>query len=142
MTALRSDYFISSDPSWLQIEFVVRSLRETYWANQRSEEAIRASLLNSLCFGVYSAVGHDQVGFARVVTDRATFSWLCDVVIDPAHRRRGLGKALVSAVLSHPDLRSTTFHLGTRDAHGLYQPYGFAACETMRRPATPPLPPT
>jgi len=138
MSDLSPDYFISCDPSLLQVDSVVEMLRGTYWANQRAPELIRASLANSVCFGVYSVVGHAQVGFARVITDKLTFSWLCDVVIDAAHRRRGLGKALVSTVLNHPDLCHTTFQLRTLDAHGLYQRYGFAPCETLKRSGKPP----
>jgi GNAT superfamily N-acetyltransferase len=84
----------------------------------------RRSLDNSLCFGLYER--GRQVGFARVVTDRATFAWLCDVFVLEAYRGRGLSKWLIGCVMSHPDLRGLRrLLLGTRDAHGLYERFGF-----------------
>jgi len=97
---------------------------KTYWAQGRSLETVRLSIDNSLCFGVFSPEGR-QVGFARVVTDRATFAWLCDVFIDEAHRGKGLGKTLVATIVAHPELRGLRrFILATRDAHDLYRNYG------------------
>ena len=79
-----------------------------------------------------------QIGFARLVTDSATFAWLCDVIVDPGHRGKGLGKWLVECATSHPDIATTTKLLRTRDAHGLYEKYGFAKIECMMR--QPPAP--
>ncbi len=128
------DYFISTDPDLLDREFIVRSLRTTYWAGDRPREVIEKSLAASLAFGAYTAATREQVGFARVVTDRATFAWICDVVVAPDHRGRGLGKRLVQAIVGHPDLATVTMYLGTRDAHGLYERFGFANWQLMRRP--------
>ena len=90
------------------------------------KELVRKSIANSLCFGLFD--GRSQVGFARVVTDRATFAYLCDVYILESHRGRGLGTWLIEAVMAHPDLQNLRrFQLVTRDAHGLYSPHGFAA---------------
>jgi len=88
-------------------------------------ETVVRSIEHSLCFGLYEEDG-GQVGFARVVTDRSTFAWLCDVFIVESHRGRGLGKWLVRSVVEYPDLRSIKrMLLGTRDAHTLYRRYGF-----------------
>src|SRR5688572_1517692 len=126
-------YLISADQSALNIEFVVRSLQSTYWAGDRPREAIIASLASSICFGAYEAESREQIGFARVVTDGVTFSWLCDVFVAPEHRARGLGKRLVAEVLAHPRVSSTRVYLGTKDAHGLYEQFGFRRWELMRR---------
>lgn len=122
----------------VQLEFVVNSLQSTYWARGRSREAIAASLAMSICFGAYESATGNQVGFARVVTDGVTFSWLCDVFVAPEHRARGLGQRLVAEVLAHPRVAMTKVYLGTRDAHGLYERFGFQRWELMRR--APPAP--
>jgi GNAT superfamily N-acetyltransferase len=107
-------------------DVVYRFLSEdAYWSQGLPREIFDASLANSLCFAAYSA--HEIVGFSRVVTDRATFAWLCDVFVLPAHRGNGISKRLMDAVMAHPDLaRVRNFMLATRDAHGLYARYGFA----------------
>ena len=100
------------------------SLRTSYWARGIPREVVERSVRNSLCFGAY--LGPRQVGFARVVTDRATFAYLGDVFVVPEHRGRGVSKRLVQAVLAHPDLQGLRrFLLATRDAHGLYAQFGF-----------------
>jgi GNAT superfamily N-acetyltransferase len=145
----RGDYFVSTSPELIDLEFVCAALGGSYWAQSRPRSVIEASLKASLCFGVYERPGGGQVGFARVVTDGATFSWLCDVVVDKGHRGKGLSKLLVAAVVGHPRLTGTMFMLGTRDAHGLYERFGFYRSEMMRlmppgmhdslpRPQTPP----
>ena len=99
----RNGYRVSTDPSELDLGVVHGYLTESYWAAGVPEEVVRRSVENSLCFGVYS--GEKQVGFARVVTDRATFAYLADVFVLEAHRGQGLGKWLVEVILSHPDLQ-------------------------------------
>lgn len=133
MSGAGDDYVISTSAERLDVDFVCRALASSYWARHRTREVILASIRASLCFGLYEREGGAQVGFGRVVTDGATFSWLCDVVIDEAHRGRGLGKLLVAAATGHPGLEATTFMLGTRDAHGLYERFGFVRSEMMRR---------
>jgi GNAT superfamily N-acetyltransferase len=97
--------------------------QRAYWARGRALETVRRSIENSLCFGVYD--GDQQVGFARVVTDYATFAWVCDVFILETHRGRGLSKWLIETVVAHPDLRGLRrLLLATRDAHELYSRYG------------------
>ncbi len=116
---------ISTDPDRLDLDTIHRWLsEETYWARGRSRELMQRSFDNSICFGAY--LGDRQVGFARVVTDRATFAWLADVFIAGEHRGRGYGKALVAAVLAYPELQGLRrWLLATKDAHGLYAQNGF-----------------
>jgi GNAT superfamily N-acetyltransferase len=98
---------------------------ESYWAKGVAREVVDRSLDYSLCLSVHSPDGN-QVGLARVITDQATFAWLCDVFILELHRGHGLGKALLQAVISHPQLQSIRrMGLATHDAHGLYAQFGF-----------------
>ncbi|MGA9778793.1 MAG: GNAT family N-acetyltransferase [Limisphaerales bacterium] len=116
---------ISDDPARLNRELIHFFLSErSYWAKGVSPEIVNRSLDHSLCFGVYQA--GQQVGFARVVTDFATFAWLADVFVVEAKRGQGIGKKLVAAVLAHPRLQGLRrFMLGTKDAAGLYTRFGF-----------------
>ena len=129
----RDGYVISTDKDKLDIGMIHIFLSETsYWAQRRALDVVSRSIENSLCFGVYK--DGRQVGLARVVTDCATFAWLCDVFILDAHRGRGLGKWLVESVIAHPDLQGVLFFLGTRDAHDLYRRYGgFRSVEGSER---------
>jgi GNAT superfamily N-acetyltransferase len=121
----RDGYLISTDRSLLDLRFVHGYLETSYWAAGVPAEVVRRSVENSLCFGVY--ISEEQVGFARVVTDRATFAYLADVFVLEEHRGRGLGKWLVEVVLSHPELRGLRrWMLATRDAHEPYRNNGFA----------------
>jgi GNAT superfamily N-acetyltransferase len=128
----RGEYLISTAPERLDLDVIHRFLsEESYWAPGVEREVVARSIENSLCFGLYH--GDVQVGFARVVTDRAAFAWLADVFVLPAHRGRGLGKWLVETVLAHPDLRGLRrFMLGTADAHSLYERYGFGPVDQAR----------
>jgi GNAT superfamily N-acetyltransferase len=125
--ARRGDFVISTDPALLDVALLHDFLaNRSYWATGRPLEVVRRSLDHSLCFGLYE--GQRQVGFARVVTDRATFAWLCDVFVLEEYRGRGLSKWLMEYVLAHPNLQGLRrVLLGTRDAHGLYRRYGFTA---------------
>ena len=121
----RGEYLISTDRSLLDLQVIHGYLSTSYWAAGVPEDVVRRSVENSLCFGVYR--DEEQVGFARVVTDRATFAYLADVFVLEEHRGRGIGKWLVEAVLSHPELRGLRrWMLATRDAHELYRKYRFA----------------
>lgn len=127
----RGGYTISTDPGRLDLDAIHGYLSgESYWAQGRPRDVMQRALEHSLCFGVYA--GDEQVGLARVVTDYATFAWLCDVFILEAHRGKGLGKWLIECVASHPQLQGLLFCLATRDAHGLYQRYG--GFEPMQSP--------
>jgi GNAT superfamily N-acetyltransferase len=123
--SLSPSYIISTDRTRLDAALVHRYLSgDSYWARGVPLEVVERAIQNSLCFGLYE---HDrQVGFARVVTDAATFGYLADVFIVSDHRGRGLGKQLIAAVMAHPDLQGLRrFMLATRDAHGLYRHFGF-----------------
>jgi GNAT superfamily N-acetyltransferase len=130
----KDGFVVSTDPALLQIDFIHDALSRTYWANQRTRAVLEEAIRNSLCFGLYEQKTQRQVGFARIVTDRATFSWIADVIVDEAYRQRGLGQWLFSCVASHPYARDWMAMLGTRDAHALYEKFGFARWEAMRRP--------
>ena len=120
-----SDVEISTDRAALDVDAIHAALAQTYWAQGISRERVAKSLDESLCFGMFA--GGRQIGFARVVTDRATFAYLCDVYVLEEFRGRGLGKRLIETVRAHPDLRDLRrFVLWTRDAHGLYERFGFA----------------
>jgi len=134
MAAEADPYVVSTDPKRLDLDFVCAALADSYWAQGRPRAVIEASIRSSICFGVYENPGGRQLGFARVVTDGATFSWLCDVIVDKASRGKGLGKLLMASVASHPVVSRTMCLLATRDAHGLYERHGFVRIEAMRRP--------
>ncbi|HUJ42469.1 MAG TPA: GNAT family N-acetyltransferase [Opitutaceae bacterium] len=118
-------YLISDDPARLDVAAMHAYLARSYWAAGIPREIVERAVRNSLCVGAYTAAG-EQVGLARVVSDFATFAWLCDVYVLEPHRGRGLSKALMRAVLSHPRLQTVRrITLATRDAHGLYAQFGF-----------------
>lgn len=119
------EYTISTDPSRLDVDMVHRFLSEdSYWAKGRSRAVMDRAIENSYPFGVYA--GHEQVGFARVVTDTITFAWLADVFVLPEHRGSGAGKLLVETVLGDPRFAGMKrWFLGTADAHELYRQFGF-----------------
>jgi GNAT superfamily N-acetyltransferase len=126
-------FTVSTDPARLDLNVVHDYLdRDSYWAAGIPRQTLERAVAGSLCFGVYE--GGKQVGFARVVTDRATFAYLCDVFVLSAYRGRGLSKWLVECVVAHPDLQGLRrFVLVTKDAHGLYARFGF---ETPADPTT------
>ena len=131
----KDGYLISTDPELLDVNTVCRWLNGSYWAANRSRELIERSIRHSIPFGLYQGSARSA---SRLVTDSATFAWLCDVIIDPGHRGKGLGKWLVDCAMSHPDISTTTKLLRTRNAHGLYEQYGFAKIECMMRQAPAP----
>lgn len=122
----RDEFVISDDPARLDIKVIHRFLStESYWAIGRSAEKVQRTIDNSLPFGLYR--GEDQIGFARVVTDYATFAWLADVFVLNEFRGRGLAKWLIEVIVNHPDLQGLRhWVLGTKDAHRLYRRFGFA----------------
>lgn len=130
---------ISDDKDRLQIERICALLKTSYWAGERSQEAIERSIEHSLCFGVYQ--NGEQVGFARCVTDYATMFWLADVILDERVRGQGLGKALVDTIIDHELLQGLVGTLATRDAQGLYQRFGFEPIDARYyRKRVPPKP--
>jgi len=125
MEVSQGEFTISTDRTRLDADLIQNFLnQESYWARTRTPEQTRTAIENSICFGVYH--GDRQIGFARVVSDRATFAYLGDVFILEEYRGRRLGKWLMEAVISHPELQSLRrWVLATRDAHSLYDKYGF-----------------
>ena len=130
--ATRGQYSITTDPDKMDLDAVHGYLSRSFWAEGIPKETVARAMANSLCFGVFDAGG--QVGFARVVTDRATYAYLCDVYVLESHRGRGLGKWLIETVMAHPDLQGLRrFQLVTRDAHGLYSRHGFSTPQSPDR---------
>ncbi|MEU0057405.1 GNAT family N-acetyltransferase [Streptomyces sp. NPDC006334] len=133
--ALAAGYELSTDPARVDAERVHRWLStDAYWALGREREKQDRAIAGSLNFGVYDVASGEQVAYARVVTDRATFAWLCDVYVDPAVRGKGIGTSLVAAVRDH--LRPYGLRrmlLATQDAHGVYEKVGFEALEDPGR---------
>ena len=122
----RGPYWITTDTHKLDIDAIHAYLSRSFWAEGIPKETVAKAIVNSLCFGLFDSA--EQIGLARVVTDRATFAYLCDVYVLETHRRLGLGKWLIETVMAHPDLQGLRrFQLVTRDAHGLYSRHGFAA---------------
>ncbi|MFI7502168.1 GNAT family N-acetyltransferase [Streptomyces sp. NPDC049687] len=126
---LAEGYEMSTDPARIDVERVHRWLStDAYWAIGRERGQQDRAIAGSLNFGVYDSGSGEQVAYARVVTDLATFAWLCDVYVDPAVRGKGLGTALVAAVRDHLlPYRLRRILLATQDAHGVYEKVGFEA---------------
>jgi N-acetylglutamate synthase-like GNAT family acetyltransferase len=127
-------FHVSADPGQLDVETIHRYLaEESYWAKGIPRDTVEKAIQNSLNFGLYTSEGQ-MVGFARVVTDKATFAWLCDVFVLPEFRGAGLSKWLMTCVWAHPELQGLRRRmLATLDAHGLYTQFGFAPLATPDR---------
>ena len=131
MDFIKEGFTISTEKEKLDIDLIHSFLNHTYWAEGISKEIIRRSIEGSLCFGVYendkqAMPAGRQVGFARMITDKATFAYLADVFIIEEYRGRGLSKWLMEVIMSHPDLQGLRrMVLVTKDAHGLYKQFGF-----------------
>lgn len=138
---------LSSDPARLQLDVVYGWLTAAYWCFGIRRELVERAFANSLSVGAYAAAGNPaarpgvsldvqpgaQIGVARLVTDQATFAWLCDVYVVPAARGQGVARAMVSAMLEDPRLQTLRrWCLATRDAHAVYAPLGFAAVDATR----------
>jgi len=128
----KDNYIISTDPVKLDIDAIADMLTRAYWAQGRTRDMIARYIQHSLVFGLYH--GGKQIGLARVVTDYTTFAWLCDVFIHEDHRGHGLGKWLMETVNAHPDLQGLRrWMLATRDAHGLYEQFGWKLLDHPER---------
>ena len=125
---------ISTDKAKLDRDLVHRFLaRESYWARSRSRDENDRIIERSLCFGAYDGDGR-QIGYARVVSDSAAFAYIGDVFVVPQARGRGIGKALMTAILEHPEVRDVRrMALVTDDAHGLYAAFGFQALDDVEK---------
>lgn len=129
----RMPVIVIEHPSETDIDVIHAVLTETYWSPGIPREVVARACENSMC-----AIARDEagrlIGFARLVTDRATFAWLCDVIVLPGKQGRGLGRALVQTFQRHPELQGLRrWLLGTRDAHGVYAPLGFAPLDAPER---------
>src|SRR4051812_37480517 len=119
-------YRITTDTAQFDLDAIHAYLTDSYWAAGISKELVARSIAHSLCFGVFA--GRQQIGLARVVTDRATYAYIGDVYILDAYRGQGLGKWLMTTIVAHPELQGLRrWTLATRDAHGLYEQFGFTA---------------
>lgn len=129
----RGEYIISTDNNRLNIPLIHDFIsKRSYWGQGRKIEIVQLSLNNSLNFGLYK--DEEQVGFARVVTDYCTFAWLADVFVVEAHRATGLSKWLMEVIMTHPRLvNMRRWALATKDAHGLYQQFGFSPMSQPER---------
>ncbi len=122
----KTSYEISTDRGRLDLEMIHRFLTNSYWARNIPRSLVEKAINNSLCFGAYHADA--QVGFGRVITDYATFAYLADVFVLPEHRGRGVGRLLIKAMVEHRELSGLRrWLLATKDAHGLYQKFGFSS---------------
>jgi len=117
-------FLISTDRSKLDLDVIHKFLTLSYWAAGIPRATVARSIENSLCFGVYD--NSNQIGFARVISDFATYAYVADVFILEPYRERGLGKELMASIMAHPELQGLRrWSLGTRDAQGLYAQFGF-----------------
>ncbi|MBL7723971.1 MAG: GNAT family N-acetyltransferase [Chitinophagaceae bacterium] len=129
----REEFMISTDPALLNVDVIHDYLsNQSYWAQNIPKEVVQKSIINSLSFGLYFK--GQQIGFARLVTDKATFAYLADVFILKEHQGKGLSKWLMEIIQSHPELQGLRrWMLGTRDAHGLYEQFGWTVLDEDSR---------
>ena len=122
--SVRGEYTVSTDRSRIDLRAVHAFLSQSYWSPGVPEAVVRRAIAGAICFGIYH--GSEQVGFARVITDQATYAYLSDVYVLESHRGRGLAKWMMSVIMAHPALHGLRrFSLSTRDAHALYEQFGF-----------------
>ena len=132
MTEEKDQFMITTDKEKFDVGLIHSFLTNSYWAEGISKEIIRRSIDGALCFGVFE--NNKQIGFARMITDKATFAYLADVFIIEEYRGRGLSKWLMQIIMSHPDLQGLRrMMLATRDAHELYKKFGFAPLNNVDR---------
>jgi N-acetylglutamate synthase-like GNAT family acetyltransferase len=138
-TVAKNNYVISTDKSKIDIDYVHGVLSQSYWSPGVPVRVVKKAMKGSLCFGIYendkkALPATRQVGYARMITDKATFGWMADVFIDEGYRGRGLGKWLVEMILAHPDLQGLRrILLATKDAHKLYEQCGFSPINNPER---------
>lgn len=127
----KEEFVVNDDPGLLDIDFISESLQASQWAKHRKLEVIEKSIANSLCFGIY--LKGLQVGFARVVTDKSTFSWICDIIVAPAYRGKGLRRWMLKCISYHPDVEQTTQVIRTNDGRGRIEKIGYKKCDMMAK---------
>lgn len=142
MTYALSDIIVSTKTELLDLPFCVGLIKSTSWGAKREPAQILKSIDNSLCFGLYwrdpttggsTPEVHKQLGFARIITDRATVGYLCDVIVVPELRGKGLGKFFLSQILTHAEVEKLPLNLHTQTAHRLYEKFGWYRTEGMYR---------
>lgn len=133
MEIIENGFVFSDKKEMLQTDSIHHYLsKESYWAKNIPLETVKRSIANALCFGIYK--NGKQVGFARWITDKATFAWLCDVYVEQEFRGLGLSKKLMAFMIFHPDLQGLRrYQLATLDAHGLYEQFGFSTLKNPER---------
>jgi GNAT superfamily N-acetyltransferase len=124
---MHPDFQVTTDPTLLNLDRIEALMRTSYWAPDRSREAIERCVQNSLCIGAYRRADRYQVAFARLVTDYASFAWVSDVIVDEGFRGLGIGTAMMDMLLSQPGFEDVQFVLTTRNAHSLYARFGLMA---------------
>lgn len=128
----RENFLISTDKSKLDLNYIQSVLSKTYWAEGIPVETVEKAVNGSICFGIYDK--NKQIGFARLITDAATFAYLADVFVDAAYQGKGLGKWLIEEIMKHESVQGLRrFMLATKDAHGLYRQYGFTPLTNTER---------
>ena len=132
LAKVQREFSISTDKQRLDRALIHRFLKSCYWAKGIPRETVERSIENSLCFGIYR--GDEQVGFARVISDFATYAYIGDVFVIEIFRGRGLGKLLMKSIMEHPDMQGLRrWSLVTRDAHSLYAQFGFQPVKSPER---------
>jgi len=120
------NYDVTMDACRVDVDAVWGLLKKTYWSPSIRRDVVARAISNSIVVGAFEVSSGKQVAFARAVTDRATFAWLCDVIVDEEHRGNDLSTRMLDLMFAHPDLQTLRrWCLGTRDAHGIYRRYGF-----------------
>ncbi len=121
------DFYISSNKSELDVPKIHEVIKNSYWGSYRDMDETLKTIENSMCFGLYTKTD-GQIGFARVLTDKVVFAYIMDLIIFESHRGKGLGKTLTEHIINHPEIKEVhTIALKTRDAHGLYESFGFSS---------------
>ena len=129
----RNEFLVSTNPTRLDLDVIHGFLSSCYWAKGIPRQIVARSIKHSLCFGVYDGSGA-QVGFARVISDFATYAYIADVFVLESHRGQGLGKLLMEGITQHPELQGLRrWSLSTLDAHGLYAQFGFTSLKWPER---------
>ena len=132
MLSSKGDYIISTEKDLLDVDYIHAFLSQAYWSEQIPKDTIAKSIHGSLCFGLLHK--DKQIGFARMITDRATFAYLADVFVDEKYRGQGLSKWLIKEIMSYPELQGLRrIMLATRDAHSLYTQFGFSPLTNTER---------
>lgn len=131
MRKTKDNFSITDDIAALDMEFAINALHNTYWADKRPQSVIEKSISNSAVISLFD--GTKQIGLARIISDFATFAYICDVYIDPNYRKRGLGIWLMQYIMEHPSTQVNLVMLATRDAHELYKKFGFVQSEEIAK---------